>query len=215
MADNVNVTPGVGAAVRCDDVGGVYYQYVKLDAGGDGVAIPLIGGIQTVANSLPVAIASDQGVVPVIGGGIVIAQTPAITAGAYHAKDAVGGKLTFANAVRAAGKRGIIRSLRIVDKADVKAELELWLFDQDFGASADNAAFDPTDADLANCLGVIPVSTSDYFSANDNGVATFGNVGLLFQAVATSIYGQLKCVGTPTYASVSDLIVKVAIEYLD
>jgi hypothetical protein len=36
MADNIVITPGVGATVATDDVGGVQYQKVKLDGGGDG-----------------------------------------------------------------------------------------------------------------------------------------------------------------------------------
>lgn len=38
MADNVGYTPGVGATVAADDVGGVLYQVVKLDVGADGAS---------------------------------------------------------------------------------------------------------------------------------------------------------------------------------
>lgn len=41
MADNVHVTPGVGASIATDDVGGVQFQKVKLDFGGDGVSLPV------------------------------------------------------------------------------------------------------------------------------------------------------------------------------
>lgn len=41
MADNVAITAGTGTAIRTDDVGGVQYQVVKLDLGGDGVSSPL------------------------------------------------------------------------------------------------------------------------------------------------------------------------------
>jgi hypothetical protein len=42
MADNVAVTPGAGASIATDDVGGVQFQKVKLDLGGDGVSSPVI-----------------------------------------------------------------------------------------------------------------------------------------------------------------------------
>ena len=42
MADNVAITPGSGTTVRTDDVGGVQYQVVKLDLGGDGASIPVV-----------------------------------------------------------------------------------------------------------------------------------------------------------------------------
>lgn len=60
MADNVTL-PGTGAAVRSDDVGGVQVQVVKVALGADGAEDTLIdSGQQTMANSLPVTLASDQ-----------------------------------------------------------------------------------------------------------------------------------------------------------
>lgn len=65
MADNVTL-PATGSgtatpAVATDDVGGAHYQRMKLDAGGDGVSVPLVAGQQLAAASLPVVLASDGG----------------------------------------------------------------------------------------------------------------------------------------------------------
>jgi hypothetical protein len=38
MADNVAITPGTGATVAADDIGGVLHQRVKISAGADGSA---------------------------------------------------------------------------------------------------------------------------------------------------------------------------------
>jgi NADPH:quinone reductase-like Zn-dependent oxidoreductase len=38
MADNIGYTPGAGADIAADDVGGVLYQRVKLTTGEDGTA---------------------------------------------------------------------------------------------------------------------------------------------------------------------------------
>ena len=38
MADNINITPGAGATVATDDVGGRHYQRVKLTDGAEGSA---------------------------------------------------------------------------------------------------------------------------------------------------------------------------------
>lgn len=43
MADNVDVTPGAGASIATDDVGGIQFQKVKLDLGGDGLSAPWVG----------------------------------------------------------------------------------------------------------------------------------------------------------------------------
>jgi hypothetical protein len=38
MADNIGYTPGSGATIAADDIGGVLYQRVKLIHGADGIA---------------------------------------------------------------------------------------------------------------------------------------------------------------------------------
>jgi len=54
MADNVTLNPGeLGAVVATDDVGGVQYQRVKLDLGGDGATVPVVGSLPVSAASLP------------------------------------------------------------------------------------------------------------------------------------------------------------------
>lgn len=54
MADNIELDAGTGGAtIAADDVGGVHYQVVKIDVGGDGAAAPL-----STSNPMPV---SDSG----------------------------------------------------------------------------------------------------------------------------------------------------------
>ena len=72
MADNVQfqsatpATPASTELVAADDIGGVKYQRVKITLGADGAAdMDLDSGQQTMANSVPVAIASNQTAVPV------------------------------------------------------------------------------------------------------------------------------------------------------
>jgi hypothetical protein len=50
MADNVGYTPGSGATIAADEIGGVLYQRVKLIHGADGIAHETANG-----NPLPVA----------------------------------------------------------------------------------------------------------------------------------------------------------------
>jgi hypothetical protein len=51
MADNVGYTPGVGATVAADDIGGVLHQRVKVGIGADGTAVDVSD-----ANPMPVAV---------------------------------------------------------------------------------------------------------------------------------------------------------------
>jgi hypothetical protein len=65
MTDNFVANPGSGGdTFAADDVGGVKYPASKIDAGGDGVSVPIIAGQKTMSASLPIAIASDQTALP-------------------------------------------------------------------------------------------------------------------------------------------------------
>ena len=79
MADNVAITAGSGTTIAADDLSGVYYQRVKVAWGVDGSAVdasatnpfPVVintNGQATMANSTPVAIASNQSAVSVKNG---------------------------------------------------------------------------------------------------------------------------------------------------
>lgn len=58
MSDNISITPGVGATVATDDVGGVQYQRVKVDPGIEGFAL---GDLTEVA--INVASSGDNSIV--------------------------------------------------------------------------------------------------------------------------------------------------------
>ena len=60
MADNVPVTAGSGTSIATDDVSGVHYQKIKVDAGGDGASVPVIAGRQAAAASVPVVVANED-----------------------------------------------------------------------------------------------------------------------------------------------------------
>jgi len=142
-----------------------------------------------------------------------IAQQPTVTAGAYSANDAVGGLLTFANACEKGRRSGIVQSVVIIDEAKQSVALELHLYNRTFTPTADNAAVDPTDADLANYVGSVKIATGDYTDFADNSAATVATSGLGFELVSggTSLFGQLVTRGTPTYAATDDVTVKIVI----
>src|SRR3954469_19526232 len=93
----------------------------------------------------------------------VFSQTPTITASsAYASGNALGGKLTFTNAIfnpqptqNNAGGGGIIFNALILDKDKQSAAIDIVLFKVDFTATADKSNFDPSAGDMANCVGVI------------------------------------------------------------
>lgn len=61
MADNVAITPGTGATIAADDIGGVLHQRVKLSLGADGTANDASAGAGAVgAGTQRVTLASDD-----------------------------------------------------------------------------------------------------------------------------------------------------------
>ncbi len=148
---------------------------------------------------------------------IVIAQTPTITAGLYAAGDALGGLLTFANAARVAGGGGTITKVVVIDDDQELAPIDVVFFDQTFGATADNAAFDPTDADMQNNIGYIDIAATDYADFNDNSVAAkTSGLRMPFDydlvAAGTSLFAQMVVRDTPTYTATDDLTIKITVQ---
>lgn len=171
----------------------------KVDASSVAVPVTDNGGSLTIDGAATSYLAQTR-----------ISATPTISAGsAYAAGDAVGGLLTFANAARTSGGTITVQTVVIIDKDQELAPLELVLFDRTFTATADNAAFDPSDADLANVVGVVKVS--DYSSFNDNSVATRSGIGLAAKLDGTSLFGQLVVRSAPTYTADSDITVIVQV----
>lgn len=73
MVDNVGMTPGTGATVAADDVGGILHQRVKVSIGADGSATDLAFGSAAAAASLPVAQSTED----IARAGIITETAPA------------------------------------------------------------------------------------------------------------------------------------------
>lgn len=86
--------------------------------------------------------------------------TPTVSTGAHAIGDVLGGLLWFTDAAQLSGGSGIVMSVNIVDDSGSDVEMELWLFNAEPTAIADDAAFVPTEDDLHNLAGI--VSTAEY-----------------------------------------------------
>ena len=69
MADNVGYTPGTGATVAADEIGGILHQRVKLGIGDDGVAVDV-----SAANPMPVELVGVGECAPLAGTDGAMAQ---------------------------------------------------------------------------------------------------------------------------------------------
>jgi hypothetical protein len=145
---------------------------------------------------------------------IIASSTPTITAGAYTTGKALGGLLTFTGV--AAGGTGLLKSIAVMDKANQKIAVDLLLFNQSFTATTDGSTIAISSADLLNMVGVITLVAGDYVSAaaSTNAIATKYNIDLACDSLDNNLYGQLVIRGSATYASTSDIKVKVCVDAL-
>ena len=240
MADGVSfqtstlATPASGTEIATDDAGGDgHVQIIKLAISTDGSATVIPA---TTADGLLVNLGANNDVTFAAGaevkitdgtddlaintaGSAAVDPRPTVTriqvsqtttATAYEAKDAIGGLMTFANAARTSGGSIHVESVTIVDEDQQLAAVDLVLFRASITAPTDEAAFDPTDAELLDCIGVVKFTSSDYSDFNDNAVA-HKDVALSATLSGTSLYGVLVARGTPTYASTSSVHVTVTL----
>ena len=142
--------------------------------------------------------------------GITLSQTPTVTAGAYSAKDAVGGLLTFAGASAIYGRGGVIKNVLILDDAGQDAGLELWLFKETFTAMSNNAAWNPSQADLRKLVAIISIPAGSYHDAGTESAADV-EVSKRYDLTGTSLFGQLVTRGTPTYVATDDVTVIIGL----
>jgi len=172
--------------------------------------IPSVGQAAAAA-SVPVVIASDQiaGLNNVGGYTVAIKDTTAVsTTPAYTAGDAVGGKRTITGALRTSNGSGILESIQILDRANQKAAMELFIFDSNPAAATitDNAAFVFSTDDL-KVLAHVTIAATDYITINSKAVATIKGLGIALKGAdsSTSLYAALVTTGTPTYAATTDV----------
>lgn len=146
-------------------------------------------------------------------------DSPTITAGVYASGQLIGGKLTFLGVFDGQVNTAEVRQVIVYDKAKQGVSLDLILFSSDPSATTftDNATFAVGAADLTKISTVIPISTHSAFSTNGVSYAVnisqpiFSTVDATTQSGRRTIYGALVSRGAPTYASTSDLTVRINI----
>src|SRR6478736_6712427 len=147
MADNIDMTPGIGKTVATDEIGGIHYQRVKVGSGVDGV-----WNDASASTPIPMSLYDGAGnliaSLPVLGNSVQINASfarPADTT-TYTIGDAVSNStsaptvLTFTGIARTSGGTGYItKALLATDKKDATFRARLHLFSTAPTAINDNA----------------------------------------------------------------------------
>lgn len=208
MADNVGYTPGTGATIAADDVGGVLYQRVKIGIGADNSAADISGDTTNGIDVDPTRLPAGE-----IFLGFAGVKQKTVSSSfnrpndttAYASGDAVTNStsapsvITFDAVARANAGSGVIIAAVLVDGSNqtTKGQFELFLYDTTFTADNDNSANTPTDGETETLIGVIefklPFVGDATSGANGNCVYPVGNLSIPFTCGASSddIFGQI------------------------
>ena len=152
----------------------------------------------------------------IIGSTNIVSTTATVQAAAYSANDVVGGLITLTGVCVSALDRptGIIHSVVITDKAAQDVDYDVVFFDTNPSNTTftENSALTLSDTDLPTIVGVAQVTTHVAFSAS--GVNILHGANIPFRITDTSTNAIYACIitrGAPTYASTSDVTLRVGI----
>jgi hypothetical protein len=161
----------------------------------------------TVTGTVAVTASSALPVSGNVGGKTtVIKDTSAVTASsAYSGGNAVGGKRTLTGALTSVGT-GILESIIVLDRANQKAALDIFIFDADPTAAtlADKTAFVFSTDDL-KVIAHVSVAASDYVTVNSKAIAHETSLGIALKASGTTLWAAVVTSGTPTFAATTDV----------
>jgi hypothetical protein len=123
----------------------------------------------------------------------------------------VGGKRTLTGALTSVGT-GILESIIVLDRADQKAALDIFIFDADPTAAtlADKTAFVFSTDDL-KVIAHVSVAAADYVTVNSKAIAHETSLGIALKASGTTLWAAVVTSGTPTFAATTDVQVTFGI----
>jgi hypothetical protein len=132
----------------------------------------------------------------------------------YASGDLLSDVIEIPNAVPAVYGSGMIQSLHLSDADDEGAALDLHFTNLSTTWGTINAALAASDAIMQSVMGTVEIAADDYTDQIINKCATKTNLGIGIVGSSTgSIYVAASSRGTPTYASASDLKLRLFITY--
>ncbi len=137
-------------------------------------------------------------------------------AATYSGGDQVGVIKELVNAVEDCGAHATITSVTVFDDAQQDSQLDLFFFDSlPTVVSDDQDTSNISKADLFDkCLGFVSVLSANYVNLNGVAIVTVSNIKLKVRAAAKlkSIWVYVITRDTPTYASTTDLYLRVGLD---
>lgn len=181
-------------------------------SGGDVIRDVDRSGVKTGVSLIDISQSGDAELLGLGEARIITATSAGLTTAttAYTAGDQLGTELTLSSIVRT-GKGAVIQSAALIDKANIVGAVDLFLFSAATTPAADNAANSWSDADMANCLGVLHFT--DAVSSANNRVVLATNAPIVLKpGSGTSIFADLVTrTGHTFFGAGTDLIVALGV----
>lgn len=128
---------------------------------------------------------------------------------AYTAGDVMGTEMTFANAARISAGGGTLRKIVAINNATQLGAVDLFLFDSASTPAADNAANSWSDANMAKCVGIVPLVPTT--SALNQTLTWVGDED--YSCAATSLFGVLVTrSGHTFFGAATDILVRMWVD---
>ncbi len=141
----------------------------------------------------------------------VITVTPTVDTSAYTSGDLLFDATEITNILREKDGTVTLGHVCLIDKDDEGVEVELYFTDDSTSWGTINDAVGPTDAVADGVQGVVLVSAGDYYDLANSQVAFVENVNMVLKGEGTSLWVAGVVRGAPTYASASDLVLKLGV----
>ncbi len=190
MADNVTITPGVGASIAADDISGVLHQRVKISIGAEGAASDM----------------SSANPLPIIGQTFSASATFTPAAASHVAGDVNDTAKEFAFSALSGGRLLITSATLMIASGTAEASAwRLYLYTiTPPSALADDAAFLLPSGDRASFIGFIDLGTA--VDLGDTQWIETNNINKQVKLTGTSIFGYLVNLTTLTPANVAHTV---------
>ena len=135
--------------------------------------------------------------------------TPTVGASSAYASGDFVGEVMEIKTGAADTMPATLKTMTIIDDAAQGSALNVIFFSQEPTiASADNAALNLTDANMAYYIGHVAVAAGNYVASASNAAACVKDInlhGLTSSDENGTIYAVIESAGTPTYAATDDL----------
>ena len=180
MSDGTTLNPGSGGdVIATDDVGGVKYQVVKLDLGGDGVSSPVVTALPVSAESLPLPTG---------------AATQATLASLQTLLTTLSGSIALHDSVFVPGSPGqIILGKRMDSDATTVADGDLNMFNMDeegrLKVASKPASYVATVGNVTSATSTVPINTERFSNLMVHCTGTFAGANCTFEGSLNSTNG--------------------------